>query len=157
MLLLPGGEFVFGGFGQEIFDVCVRAIQDNFDIGIARCPGIGKDLAGEALEEGNKRIAQVIKGVAQWSSPFLVPRGIGADMTAAVTAPAFDAMGTTPGTHRQDFHLHLRGVCCQICAVCGQLNGFVRMNEVDGPSQSHLAEFVVVAIAFTVGGEVNEL
>ena len=95
-MLFRGGEFVSCFSAQEVFDVSGGSIEDNFDIGIASCPGMRKDFSGKGVEKRDQQVAKVVESVAQGGAPFLIPGWIRADMAAAVTAPAFDTMGAAP-------------------------------------------------------------
>src|SRR6202034_146920 len=75
---------------------CFGAVEYAADVAIACGIRIFEEADGGFMDEGGDGIAQVVESFPQRGTPFLIPAGAAAG-TAAVGAPAFDAVGAAPG------------------------------------------------------------
>ncbi len=106
--------------------------------------------------ERDEGVAEVVEGFAEGSAPALVPAGFAA-VAAAVGAPAFDAVGAGPGAVIDDDGLGLGREVGEEFGVVGELGVGVLAEGAEGGAEGHFAVFVVVAVAFAVGGDVRDL
>ncbi len=141
-----------------------RAIEDDADVVVAGGVGIAKDFGGSFTNERRNGIAQIVEGLAEGRAPLLVPAGTAAG-AAAVGTPALDAMGAAPGGVFDDPGFEAGRVLLEEFAVVGGADAggaaavvFVLvLKGVEHPGEGHFAVFVVVTVAFAVGGDVDEL
>src|ERR1051325_212856 len=80
-----------------------------------------------------------------------------AGAAAAVYPPTIDAVKAAPRGILDDLDLMRRRMPLEVLPVIRQLGEFVGFDVVQSIRQRHVAETVVVAIAFTVRGDMNEL
>ncbi len=114
------------------------------------------------MDEGRDGIAQVVERFAQRRTPLLIPAGTAA-RTAAVGAPAFDAVRAAPRGVFDNLRFEARGIFLEELAVVGQvgagrigLDGVI-LQRMQHPRERHLAIFVMVTVALAVGGDVHDL
>ena len=126
------------------------------DVGVAGVPEVGEEVGGELFCEWSGGVAEEVEGIAEGFAPELVPAGF-TSVASAVGAPAFDAVDAGPGGIFGDFGLPLGWKFAEEFAVVGEFGEFFFFDPVHRVGEGHLAVFVVVAIAFAVGGDVDEL
>ena len=66
-------------------------------------------------------------------------------------------MQTAPGAVLDDFYEVFIGILLKVLAVIGQLRSIVILDFFQGIGQGHLAEAMVVPIAFPIGSDVHQL
>src|SRR5579884_1830767 len=81
---------------QKSLGVLGRAIENDVDEVVARCPGVLKNLAQSPLVERSKGIAQPIECSAKRGTPGLIPARMATGIAATITSPALDAVDTAP-------------------------------------------------------------
>src|SRR5215207_9056383 len=73
-----------------------RSIQQDFDVGVARCPRISHILSCDSLKQGIHLVAQPIERGTQRRTPLLRPSRLSTSTTTTIRPPALNAMRTTP-------------------------------------------------------------
>ena len=105
---------------------------------------------------GADGVAKVVEGFAEWGAPLLIPAGLAA-VASAVGAPSFDAVRAGPGGVFDDFGLPFGREFFEEFAVVGESGLLALFDPVHGVGESHLAVFVMMAVALAVGGDVGYL
>src|SRR5579872_4498762 len=80
-----------------------------------------------------------------------------AGIAAAIAAPAFHSVNATPRAVIHDFHKMLGGMFFKKFAVVGQLRDLLSFDFVQCEAERHFAIMMMMAVAFPVGGDVDEL
>ena len=66
-------------------------------------------------------------------------------------------MHTAPGRILNNFHFLGRGEFLQKFAINGQLGQLMAFNIMQAIRQGHIAEFMVMAVGFSVGRDIDDL
>jgi hypothetical protein len=80
-----------------------------------------------------------------------------AGVAAAVVAPAPDSMGATPRRCLKDLDFIAGREVLKELAIVGEGDAVGVLNVAKAAAERHLAELVVVTVAFAVGGNMNQL
>ena len=153
---VPPGRF--RGVAQEKFVLCVQAaVQHQFNIIIARGPGVFKIFPSAGIKIFGHLISDKIQRFAQRGAPFLVPARVPAGITAAVGPPAFHPVETAPGRVFKNLCFILRRKLLQKFAVHRQMHVRQALHIFEAVSQGHIGKFLVVAVCFAVGGNMHQL
>src|SRR5262249_37740124 len=142
---------------EKSLDVVVGAVEDDLNVIVSSVPRLPEDLPAFRLERTSDRIPEPVGSLPQGGAPLLVPVGVSSRIAAAVAVPAFDAMRATPCAPLPDFGLMCRWMKGEVLAVVRQSGEVVGFDMVQSVSQRHVALFVVMAIGFTVGRDVDNL
>jgi hypothetical protein len=134
-----------------------RAVSNDRDVVVAGRPRVAEEIPRPLLEPGRQLIAQPIEGLPQRGPPGLVPVGVSARVAAAVAPPAVDAVDAAPGGAFEDLGLVSGLVSLEVLTVDGEVSRLVPLDGVDGGCQGHVSIPVVVTVALSIGGDVNEL
>src|SRR6185437_14654110 len=136
--------------------VCLVAVEDYIDVGITGGVQIAEKVWRKLSGEGRDTVANAIERDAERGAPVLVP-ALMASIAAAVGAPALDTVGAAPGGVLDDLGFVLGRKQFQELAVIGELRMPFALDALECPGQRHFAERMMVAVAFSVGGDVDEL
>src|SRR5262249_39794964 len=139
------------------FTAVISAIEHDMDIFVTGLPGIVEERRGTILESRRNRVTQPIERLAQRRPPFLIPFRMPAGIASAMTVPPFDALRTAPGAAFPNFGLHHRRMLRKVLAVVGEPGKIVVPDVMESIGERHLPFFVVMAVRFTVRGDVYDL
>ena len=117
--------------GEECLPRIVRAIENDANVVVPSGPRVADKFLQPRLENGRQFIAQPVQRRPERSTPLLVPR-MSTGIAAAIAAPAFYAMHTTPGTIIDDLNEVLGGDVFQEFAVIGELGELAAFDFVQG-------------------------
>src|ERR1035438_5095081 len=138
---------------EEARNGLFAAVEHNADIFVARGPHIGEELSALLLGKRSKSVAQLVEGLAQRCTPLLVEAGLAA-ITAAVGAPALDAVTTAPRGVVDDLALVFRRKLRKEAGVVGEFYSLVCFKQTKRVGECHFAVPVMVAIGLAVSGDV---
>src|SRR5215510_8417788 len=124
--------------------------MDDAEVIVARSPGIFQKLTARVFEGDGERIAQR-------RAPLLIPTGMTAGIAAAITPPTIDAMETAPRSLLDDLHLMRRWMPFEIFSVVGEPRELLGFDGVQSVGERHVAEAMMMAVAFAIGGDMDEL
>src|ERR1700722_6836176 len=141
---------------KECLAGLLGAIEDDPDIIVASLPGIANKFFQSRFKDGSQFIAKPVECLPQRSAPLLVP-GVTAGVASAIATPAFDAMDTTPRAVFNDLHEVLGRMLFQKLAVVGELGDPLLLDFLEGIGERHLAVAVMMTVALSVRGNVNQL
>jgi len=151
-----GGEGACGVRGEEAIEVVGGAVEDDVDEGVSGGPEILEERLGDGFGERCGSISKEIEGFAKRGAPALIPAGV-ASVASAVGTPAFDAMGAGPRGIIDDFGFPGGRKFFEKLAVVREACEVIVLDVVEGVAKRHLAVFMVMAVGFSVGGDVGEL
>src|ERR1019366_3751620 len=154
--LLVGLERPDRVINEECFPGLLGAIKNYADVVVASGPWVADIVLQTRLEDGSQFVAQPVERRPQRSAPLLVPR-MSAGVASTIAAPAFDAVDATPRTVVDDLHEMFGGMFFQKFAVVGELGDVPSLDFVQCIGERHFAMVVMMAVAFSVGGDVNQL
>src|ERR1019366_2750734 len=141
---------------EEARNGLLAAVEHYADIFVARGPHIGEELSALLLGKRSQRVTQLVEGLAQRCAPLLVEAGLAA-ITAAVGAPALDAVTTAPRGVVDDLALVFRRKLRKEAGVVGEFYSLVCFKQTKRVGECHFAVPVMVAIGLAVSGDVNKL
>ena len=142
--------------GKKAIHDFLTAIENHVDVPVARGPHIGEEFGALLFGQGGNCVTQLVEGLAQRGSPFLIPSRLAA-AASAVRAPALYAMRTTPRGVVDDFALPLGRKLFKVACVVGQLDGLVLLEKAHRVGQRHFTVAMMMAVRFAVGRHAFEL
>src|ERR1041384_7321683 len=145
-----------GVFLQECIASFGRAIEDDINVVIERCPDIAKHRRTLMLEDNVEFRSQPIERLPQRTSPALMTVRA-ATVAPAVATPALDAVRAAPRSVLDDFHFMDWRMQREVLAVVRHSSEPFSLDLAHGVRQSHLAELEMMAKRFTVRGHAHEL
>src|SRR5512133_754275 len=155
--LLFASELMRGVMGEVGGEACRRAIENYVDVCVASSPGIFEELGSFSLVGCCEIVAQGVEGSTQWSAPVLRPSRLHARVTAAIAAPALNAVRTTPRGVIDDFDFVCGRMLFKIFAVVGELGEIVGLDVLHGIRERHLAVAMVMAVGLAICRDVHQL
>src|SRR5277367_5871061 len=123
---------------------------------VAGAPGLLEIFRRVLFVEGCDLIAQPVERGTERSAPLLVPVAMAARITAAVVAPASDAVDAAPGGSFHTLDVVGGRKMFQVLGVVGELGPAFAFDVLQREGQRHVSVGVMVAVGFAVGGDVGE-
>src|SRR5580700_4942015 len=99
----------------------------------------------------------MIERLAQRSTPGLVPSGLAAGVAATVGVPAANAVGAAPCGVLEDLNFVSRRIDGEVFAIVSEAGELVGFNVMQRVGERHLTFVMMMAVGFSVGGDVHEL
>ena len=142
---------------KKACDTFIRPVENDIDVIVPGSPRVLQQGSRCLFILGRQRIPQPIQRLAQRAAPFLVPAGVSASVASTITLPTLDSMITAPGAVPKNFYLMRRRILREVLTVVCQLGELLFFDVVQGVGQSHFTPVMVMAIAFAVRRNVDQL
>src|SRR5581483_7419546 len=126
-------------------------IEQHRYVCIARLPRIAEELNAGGFKARNRPVAQPVESFAQRLPPLLRPAD-SPGVTAAITAPALDAVYAAPGRALVDLRFPGRRRDLQKFTVIRDARELPGFDLIERIGERHLAMAVMMTVGFAIGG-----